>query len=51
MKIWIDGIIRDMTPEEEAAWIKDHENLPDYPDGAYEEAKAEAFDIMTGVSE
>lgn len=50
MKICINNVTRDMTPEEEAAWIRDHENLPEYPSGAAEEAKAEAYDILMGVN-
>ena len=45
MKIWINGIIRDMTEEEEAEYIAEHEHQtePDDPDGI--------LNILTGVSE
>lgn len=51
MKILINGIIRDMTEEEEAEFVKEHENLPEIPEGAMLGAKAESFDILMGVDE
>lgn len=32
MKIWIDGIIRDMTEEEESEYIAEHEHQPEHND-------------------
>ena len=32
MKIWINGIIRDMTQEEEALYFQNQENQPDHED-------------------
>lgn len=43
MKIVDNGIVRDMTAEEEEAFYKD-------PEPSVED-KAEAYDILTGVSE
>ena len=51
MKIIVNGITRDMTPEEEAEWGLEHKDLPPYPEGAFDMDKAEAYDILTGVSE
>lgn len=49
MKIIVNGITRDMTPEEEAQWERDHKDLPPYPDGAFDMDKSEAYDILMGV--
>ena len=51
MKISVNNVTREMTPEEEAAWIAEHENHPEFPNGEEEAAKAEAYDILMGVSE
>lgn len=47
MKICDNGVIRDMTPEEEKAFIDQHKDIPtpDEPSN-----KAEAYDILMGVS-
>lgn len=51
MKIIVNGITRDMTPEEEAEWEREHKDLPPYPKGAFDADKAEAYDILMGVEE
>lgn len=50
MKVLIDGLTRDMTAEEEAAFRRDHENLPPEPEELSLAAKAEAYDILMGVT-
>jgi len=50
MKIMDNGVIRDMTPEEEAQFIADHEAMiPPWADVDTPEDKAEAYDILMGV--
>ena len=50
MKIMENGVIRDMTPEEEAQFIADHEAMiPPWADVDTPEDKAEAYDILMGV--
>ena len=49
MKIIDNGVIRDMTPDEEREFIEMHEHLSN-PEEA-ESNKAEAYDILMGVSE
>lgn len=49
MKISENGVTRDMTPEEEAEWEEMHKDLPPYPEGAFDQDKAEAYDILMGV--
>ena len=49
MKIIDNGVIRDMTPEEEQEFIEMRENLPNPEDA--DENKAAAYDILMGVSE
>ena len=51
MKILIDGVIRDMTEAEEEAFYEEHANLPTEPKELSVESKAEAYDILMGVSE
>lgn len=46
MKIWINGIIREMTEEEELSYIKDHEEqLP------HEEDTQEILNVLIGESD
>ncbi len=42
---WDNGVIREMTEEEEKAFVAEHENQQD-PE--LEKNKAEAYDILTG---
>ncbi len=51
MKILIDGVTRDMTAEEEETFYAERADLPPEPAELSIEAKAEAYDILTGVSE
>ena len=52
MKILDNSIVRDMTSEEEAAFIAMHENQPESPDELpTAQDKAEAYDILMGVNE
>lgn len=43
LKIMVNGVVREMTPAEEAEYYA--------PEGPTAEDKAEAYDILTGVSE
>ncbi len=51
MKIWINGIIRDMTADEEAQFRKDRESQPAEPKTETIAEKLEAFDIIFGGGE
>ncbi len=51
MKICDNGIIRDMTEEEIAELDRERSSLPNPADYEEEQDKAEAYDILTGVSE
>ena len=50
-RIYVDGLYRDMTAEEEAQFIRDHENLPPIPEEGLFKDKAEAYDILIGGTE
>lgn len=48
MRIMIGGVVRDMTAEEEAQFIRERENLPLPVDEKALTDKAEAYDILMG---
>lgn len=51
MKIMIDGVIREMTAEEEREFYEAREGLPDVHPDEQSSNKAEAYDVLMGVIE